>query len=150
MKRFIILILCLSCVLSTASCTLHPFIGTEDGEYPQYCIKARFFEGNPVLNVNETRSDIGIVVLWEGLKHVESSIKHIDVEFSVDDPEIVEIVSYNGPELLDNKEKTGLVIKGLKPGKTTVTMTFIYKPTGGRSTPSQAFVTVVDPAETAE
>ena len=150
MKQFISLILCLFCVLSMVSCTLHPFIGTKDGEYPKHCIKARFYEGNPVLNVGETRSDIGIVVLWEGLKHVDSSIEHIDVEFSVDDPEIAEIVSYDVSELLDHDDKTGLVIKGLKPGKATITMTFIYKPTGGRSHSSTAIVTVVDPAETTE
>ena len=155
MKRFILLLLCLSFVLSLVSCTFHPFMGAKEGEYPKHCIRAEFRTCQVEIAVGESFDSFLMFIPWEAVKHNDKSIEHIDVEFTVDPPDVVEIVSYDVDQLLNHDEDDGLTIKGLKPGVATITMTFIYKPTGGRFTSKNAgsracTVTVVDPTETAE
>ena len=151
MKRFILLLLCLSFVLSLVSCTFHPFMGAKEGEYPEKCIRAEMRSSNVEITVGETFDKFLIFIPWPSIKHVDESIEHIDIEITVDRPDIVEIVRYDVAELLNHGEDDGLTVKGLKPGVATITMTCIYKPTGGRYTsPTVCTVTVTDPAETAE
>lgn len=150
MKRIILLLLCLSLVVSLIACSSHPFTSTEAGEYPTQCIRASFIYSEYEININETVDKFPLFIPYMGLKHEENSIEHIDVEFTIDYPDVVEIVSYDVNQLLNNNMYDGLTFKGKKSGVATITMTFIYKPTGGRSTPSTTIITVVDPAETAE
>ena len=151
MKRFILLLLCLSLVLSLVSCTFHPFMGAKEGEYPKHCIRAEFMTSNIEIAVGETFDSFLMFIPWRAIEHEEDSLKHIDVEFTIDSPDVVEIVTYDVAQLLNNNEIDGLTVKGLKPGVATITMTCIYKPTGGRYTsPTVCTVTVVDPAEAAE
>lgn len=155
MKHLCILLVCLSCVLSLVSCSSHPFIGTKKGEYPEHCIRAHFMTNQVEIAVGETFDSFQLFIPWMSLEHEDESIEHIEVEFTVDPPDVVEIVTYDVGQLLNGSEFDGLTIKGLKPGVATITMAFIYKPTGGKyisSRPgaSTATITVVDPAKTAE
>ena len=151
MKRFITLMICLSCLISLASCSSHPFLGAKEGEYPKHCIRADFMTSNIEIAVGETFDSFLMFIPWRAIEHEEDSLKHIDVEFTIDSPDVVEIVTYDVAQLLNHNEIDGLTVKGLKPGVATITMTCIYKPTGGRHTsPTVCTVTVTDPAETAE
>lgn len=151
MKRFFALIICLSCLISFASCASHPFLGAKEDEYPKHCIRAEFMTSNIEIAVGETFDSFLMFIPWRSIEHEEDSLKHIDVEFTIDSPDVVEIVTYDVAQLLNHNEIDGLTVKGLKPGVATITMTCIYKPTGGRYTsPTVCTVTVTDPAETAE
>lgn len=150
MKHFITLMICLSCLISFASCASHPFPNTKEGEYPEKCIRAEFVYPEYEIAVGETIGTFRMMIPYMGLEHEEDSLQHIDVEFAIDNNDVIEIVSYDIGQLLNHNEFDGLTIKGLKPGTTTITMTFIYKPTNGRSYSSKTTVTVTDPAETAE
>ena len=151
MKRFFTLMICLSCLIFFSSCASHPFPNTKDGEYPEKCIRADMRSSDVEITVGETFDKFLIFIRWPSIKHVDESIEHIDIEITVDRPDIAEIVSYDVAELLNHGEDDGLTVKGLKPGVATITMTCIYKPTGGRYTsPIECIVTVVDPAEAAE
>ena len=150
MQRNILLLLCLSLVVFLISCASHPFTSTKDGEYPTQCIRASFIHSEYEITVNETVDSFPVFIPYMGLKHEEKSIEHIDVEFAIDHPDVVEIVSYDVNQLLNNNMYDGLIFKGKKSGVATITMTFIYKPTEGRSPSSKVTVTVVDPAATTE
>ena len=146
MKRFLTLMICLSCLISLASCSSHPFPNTKEGEYPQKCIRAEMRSSNVEITVGETFDKFLIFIPWPSIKHIDESIEHIDIEITVDRPDVVEIVSYDVAELLNHGEDDGLTVKGLKPGVATITMACIYKPTGGKYTsPNVCTVTVVDP-----
>lgn len=75
------------------------------------------------------------------------SLDDYSVTLIAEDPEIVEIVSYNRDKLLSYSPEGAIVIKGLKTGTTRLKYSVIYNPTGGAYT-SYATVTVVDPAST--
>ena len=56
--------------------------------------------------------------------------KYYNLEVKVQDPDIVDVISYDKYSLLSGIGE-GLIVRGLKPGTTTLTVTMIYIPTGG-------------------
>lgn len=145
MKRFLTLMICLSYLISLASCSSHPFTNTKDGEYPEKCIRAEFVYSEYEIAVGELVDSFRMMIPYMGLEHEEDSLQHIDVEFSIDNNDVIEIVTYDIGLLLNHDEFDGLTVKGLKPGTATIIMTFIYKPTNGRCFSSKTTITVVDP-----
>ena len=77
------------------------------------------------------------------------SFDDYSVTLIAEDPEIVEIVSYDRDKLLSYNTEGAIVIKGLKTGTTRLKYSVIYNPTGGAYT-SYAKIIVVAPTETTD
>ncbi|MBQ9780518.1 MAG: hypothetical protein IJW00_06200 [Clostridia bacterium] len=71
--------------------------------------------------------------------------KNYNVEVKVQDSDVLEVVSFDKYALLSGIG-TGLIVRGLKPGTTTLTITMTYIPTGG----SKDTVTTITVKETVE
>lgn len=149
-QKIIFITLIFTLMFSLSSCTIHPFMTAKQGEFPQKCLRAYIMDTGREIDVGETFDDFVMFIPYEAFGYVDTDWMrpYVDVEVTVDHPDIVEIVDYDVQEILDMKQVGGLTIKGLKPGVATITVTCIYTPTGGRSEPETCIITVVDPAET--
>lgn len=160
-KQCIMLIICLFFALTTACTEPDPpakeytssneaLVGEtespelESGEWPR--------KFSPSVS-GSCRIEVGQVKDWMNVSFsYEPDDEYISLDdYSIivvaEDPEIVEIVSYDKDTLFSYDPEGGIVIKGLKVGTTRLKYSVIYDPTGGAYT-TYATITVVDPATT--
>lgn len=159
-KQSIMLIICLLFALTTACAEPdlpgeeYPSNGTlsdetetrelESGEWPRKFSPSVF--GTCTIEVGEVKDWMNVRFSYEPDNEYISEADY-SVIVVAEDPEIIEIVSYDKDILLSWDPEGGIIIKGLKTGTTRLKYSVIYNPTGGAYT-SYATVTVVDPATT--
>lgn len=159
-KQSIMLIICLLFALTTACAEPdlpgeeYPSNGTLSDETESRELESGEWPRKFSPHVSGTYElEVGQVIDWVYVSFsYEPDDEYIsEADYSVivvaEDPEIVEIVSYDRDKLLSYSPEGAIVIKGLKTGTTRIKYSVIYDPTGGAYT-SYATVTVVDPAAT--
>ncbi|MBE6557938.1 MAG: hypothetical protein E7661_02865 [Ruminococcaceae bacterium] len=58
-------------------------------------------------------------------------LENYHIEVKTQDPDILEVISLDKYGIFKNKDEGILIVRGLKPGTTTLTVTMTYIPTGG-------------------
>lgn len=85
-----------------------------------------------------------IAIMHEG----EYDYSLFDVQVKIGNPEVIQLISYDRNTIM-NCQPHGITVSALQTGKTHVTVSIIYTPTGATKD-IEIPVTVTDPAETAE
>ncbi len=118
----------------------------ESGEYPPNFAGLHFWYNQYEFQVGQITDEFKMARLTEGIFY---DPQKASFEVTSENPDIVEIISYNPTALMDYQEWGGITVQCHKPGVSKIYVTITYLPTGGTRT-IEATVTVIEPTETTE